>query len=254
VNELIQPPTPKEAPKSPNDVPNWIHAFRKELEDLAGEALSITRLSDKLVLELPKEPGLSHRRTLIFQDADLDESTPELTSDTISVSSRGRPPRPTRPPPPIPQEFAPEECGGVSKLAEEAYTWSPRSHREACASLLSINSGSSFDPSQPIPSIPDFDSSYLSSDDDHTLRAAAASAQPHFFQPSLSKQEAIEEAIRKIQRKAEGSRLLVIQEDESDLESEASEEPVVVERGPTLIRHISNPFASPEPSVRPLPP
>lgn len=244
-------------PKSPDEVPNWIAKFREELEELAGEALSITRFSDKLVLELPKEPGLSHRRTLIFQDTDLEESTPELTSDTISVSSHGRPPRPTRPPPPIPQEYAPEEPSGVcgvSDLADEG--WNPHLYNEASPSLLSIhsgNSGYSFDPNQPIPSIPDFDSSYLSSDDEHTIRSGRASPPLPVFQPSLSKQDLIEEAIRKIQRQTEGSRLLVIEEqdDETDLESEASEEPVI-ERGPTLIRHISNPFGSipsPEPSV-----
>lgn len=230
-------------PMTPKEPPGWIVKFREELEVLAGEALSLTSLGDKLVLELPEEPGRNHRRTLVFQETDLDESTPELTSDSISISSHGRPPRPTRPPPPIPRD-TPEEGSGayIAELADN--TWNPDANREACASLLSIHSSSTWDPSQPIPSIPDQDSSYFSSDDDQTIRAAEAPTQPHVFEPSVSKAELIEEAIRKIQRKAEASRLRVIEEDESEVESDASEEPIVVERGPTLTRHISNPFAT----------
>lgn len=247
-------PSPAESVHQPSpqvrEAPNWIKEFRAELEQLAGEALNLTTFPDKLVLELPEEPGRSHRRTLVFTDADIiEESTPELTSDSVSDLGRpARPAKPSRPIPPVPQESYIREPSGVSGFTDAS--WFPHLNREARASYASLQTISTFDPSRPIPSIPDQDS-YISSDDEHTIGAEATEPQPYVFQPAVSKQEAIEEAIRKIQRKAEASKLRVTQEEEdSDSSSDSSDPPPVIEKGPILLRHASNPFATSFESVR----
>jgi hypothetical protein len=253
-------PSPADSVHTPPQIqvrepPNWIKEFRAELEQLAGEALNLTSFPDKLVLELPEEPGRSVRRTLVFTDADLEESTPELTSDSVSISDLGKPARPakpSRPIPPVPQDSYIREPSGVSGFTDAS--WFPHLNREARASFSSLQTISTFDPSQPIPSIPDQDS-YISSDDDddeHTIGANTTEPPPFTFQPAVNKQQLIEEAIRKIQRKAEASKLRVTQEEEeeSDSSSDTSDPPPVIEKGPILLRHASNPFSTSFDSVR----
>jgi hypothetical protein len=241
-------PLPSPPPPASREPPTWIKKFREELEELAGQALNLTSFPDRLVLELPEEPGENRvRRTLIFQE----ESTPELTYDSVSVSSIGKTPRPpTRPIPPTPAELAPEAPVAGSDITDYS-TWTPRDLR---ASLYTIKSSTTWDPDQSIPSIPDRDSTYLSSgddvddvDDDLTIRTA--NPQPHVFLPAVSKQQAIEEAIRKIQRKAFVERVSVIEEQEEDSSSEQSSQPPspIGDKTPvpSLFRNASNPFSSP---------
>ena len=244
----IPPPLPS-PPIAPREPPAWIKKFREELEELAGQALNLTSFPDRLVLELPEEPGQSgetRRRTLVFQD----ESTPELTYDSVSVSSfsviRKTPKPPTRPIPPTPVPEIPE-AGGNSDITDYS-SWTPRDIR---ASLYTIKSSTTWDPDLPIPSIPDQDSTYLSSGDDEEddLTIRTARPQPHVFLPAVSKQQAIEEAIRKIQRKAQFERISVIEETEEDSGSEQSSEPPSPVVNPTplpaLFRKPSNPFSPP---------
>ncbi|KAG8834344.1 hypothetical protein FRC17_009112 [Serendipita sp. 399] len=296
--------------------PEWIMEFREELERLAGEALNLTSFHDRLVLELPSEEPGRRRRTLIFQEAEPlqlmpeiveeepQEPTPALTSDSVSVTSIGsaasgsttktsttkssRPPIPTRPIPPVPVQEVMES--GVSEFERfwrlEAQRRRPHGYNEAgggrVESLYTIQSHSTFDPTQPIPSIPDQDSYFGTVTDDedevrtiHTQPAndspdlppvPSASIQPTLpplparFQPRLSKQEAIEEAIRKFQRKAQEKRisLSVASEEESDEEEEngpktpqqANFQSETYPGNLSLFRTASNPFVTPFESTK----
>lgn len=174
--------------------------------------------------------------------------TPELTYDSVSVSSFKRTPkRPTRPVPPPPQ--IPEESGGDSQLTDYS-SWTPRDPR---VSLYTIKSTSTWDPNQSIPSIPsikDYSGDEEDDADDDLSFKTAQPPEPHVFQPAISKREAIEEAIRKIQRKAEVERISVIEEEQEDSSSEHTVEPPSFAPGkhssvPALFRNASNPFALP---------
>lgn len=169
-------------------------------------------------------------------------TTPELSSD--SGSFFGRPRRPTRDLPPIPQDL-PEIPGsrGVSLFADT--TWTPPSIREACTSFTSLQTNTTFDPDQPIPTIPD-SGSYISFDDDHTIRGATSTSPHRTLFNFPSKQQAIEEAIRKIQRKAEETsfRVTDLQEDDTASESEGESTPIQPKRivPPAVIKRSSSPF------------
>ncbi|KIM24116.1 hypothetical protein M408DRAFT_27241 [Serendipita vermifera MAFF 305830] len=242
------PPAPAPPPlptvKTPTEPPAWIRQFREELEELAGQALSLTSLGSRLVLELPQEDH-GVRRTLIFQEESSPEMTPGLTFDSVSVSSfRKTPKKPTRPVPPTPGMVIPEESGGDPQLTDYS-AWTPQDTR---VSLYTIKSTSTWDPTQSFPSIPSDYSGDETDDDDISFKTAQP-PEPHVFQPAIDKREAIEEAIRKIQRKAELERISVIEEEQEDTNSEHTIEPppptISKTSVPALFRNASNPFASP---------
>ncbi|KAG8801198.1 hypothetical protein FRC16_001093 [Serendipita sp. 398] len=228
----------------------------------------------------------------IVEEEPQEEATPALTSDSVSITSAAstasttssRPPKPTRPIPQIPIQEVMDS--GVSEFERfwrrEAERRMPHGYNEAnggggggrVESLYTIKSHSTFDPTQTIPSIPDQDSYFgtITDDEDEvrTIRSQPANDLPELppvpsvsispppppFQPRLSKQEAIEEAIRKIQRKAQEKRISLSvtseEEEESDEEEEngpktpqqTSFQPEKFPGNLSIFRTASNPFVT----------